>query len=86
MRAIHHADFVEIHSFIAQLQNSRSNERRLLLDVRTRHERGLEIAGLLDASPDERDARRRAIRATALESLNWEIERRRLIDAFRSLE
>jgi glycosyltransferase involved in cell wall biosynthesis len=44
------------------------------------------IAGLLDASPDERDARRRAIRATALESLNWEIERKRLIEAFRRLE
>jgi glycosyltransferase involved in cell wall biosynthesis len=44
------------------------------------------IAGLLDASPDERDERRRAIRATALESLNWEIERRPLIDLFRSLE
>jgi glycosyltransferase involved in cell wall biosynthesis len=44
------------------------------------------IAGLLDASPEERDARRQAIRATALESLNWEIERKRLIDAFRSLE
>jgi glycosyltransferase involved in cell wall biosynthesis len=43
------------------------------------------IAGLLDASPDERDARRRAIRATALESLNWEIERRPLLDVFRSL-
>jgi glycosyltransferase involved in cell wall biosynthesis len=43
------------------------------------------IAGLLDASPDERDARRRAIRATALESLNWEIERRPLIDVFRRL-
>jgi glycosyltransferase involved in cell wall biosynthesis len=44
------------------------------------------IAGLLDASPAERDERRRAIRAAALESLNWEIERKRLIDAFRGLE
>jgi glycosyltransferase involved in cell wall biosynthesis len=47
---------------------------------------GAAIAGLLDASAEERDARRQAIRATALESLNWEIERKRLIDAFRSLE
>jgi glycosyltransferase involved in cell wall biosynthesis len=46
---------------------------------------GAAIASLLDASPEERDARRRAIRATALESLNWDIERKRLIDAFRNL-
>jgi glycosyltransferase involved in cell wall biosynthesis len=44
------------------------------------------IAGLLNGSPEERDARRRAIRATALESLNWDIERTRLIEAFRRLE
>jgi glycosyltransferase involved in cell wall biosynthesis len=44
------------------------------------------IAGLLDASPDERNARRKAIRATALETLNWDIERERLIEAFRRLE
>jgi glycosyltransferase involved in cell wall biosynthesis len=46
---------------------------------------GAAIASLLDASPEERDARRRAIRATALECLNWDIERKRLIDAFRNL-
>lgn len=43
------------------------------------------IAGLLDAPSAERDERRRAIRATALETLNWDIERKRLIDAFRKL-
>ena len=46
---------------------------------------GAAIVGLLDAPPEERDERRRAIRATALETLNWDIERKRLIDVFRDL-
>jgi glycosyltransferase involved in cell wall biosynthesis len=43
------------------------------------------IAGLLEPPAAERLARRKAIRKTALETLNWETERRRLLEAFRRL-
>lgn len=43
------------------------------------------VAGILDTPPDERDARRRAIRQVALERLNWDVERERLLAAFAPL-
>jgi glycosyltransferase involved in cell wall biosynthesis len=43
------------------------------------------IAALLDAPPDERLRRRRAIRRVALEHLNWDVERDKLLDVFRAL-
>lgn len=46
---------------------------------------GRTIAELLDAPPAERDARRRRIRAIALERLNWDTERERLLATFRDL-
>jgi glycosyltransferase involved in cell wall biosynthesis len=46
---------------------------------------GAAIDGLLDAPAEAREARRRAIRATALTTLNWETERDRLVSAFRRL-
>ena len=46
---------------------------------------GAEIGRLLDVPAAGRDARRQAIRATALGTLNWEAERVRLVEAFRAL-
>jgi glycosyltransferase involved in cell wall biosynthesis len=43
------------------------------------------IVALLAATPEERDARRRVIRRVALERLNWDVERERLLGVFRSL-
>jgi glycosyltransferase involved in cell wall biosynthesis len=58
----------------------------VVVDPWTPADVGTAIASLLDASPEARDERRRAIRATALGTLNWETERRGLIEAFRGLE
>jgi glycosyltransferase involved in cell wall biosynthesis len=46
---------------------------------------GAAIEGLLRGTPAERDERRRAIRVVALERLNWDVERERLLAAFRGL-
>ncbi len=43
------------------------------------------IAGLLEGSRDERDARRLAIRRVALDRLSWDVERERLLAAFAPL-
>jgi glycosyltransferase involved in cell wall biosynthesis len=46
---------------------------------------GAAIERLVAAPPEVREARRRAIRATTLERLNWDVERGRLLDTFRRL-
>jgi len=44
-----------------------------------------EIAALLAAGPADRVARRERIRGVALERLNWDVERERLVETFRRL-
>jgi hypothetical protein len=43
------------------------------------------IGALLDRPAAERDAQRIAIRRVALERLNWDVDRVRLVDLFRRL-